>query len=40
VIDVPRAEFQRRLADALANDADLNLAAPSLPMVTAMLAAG
>ena len=40
VIDVPRAEFQRRLADALANDANLNLATPSLPMVTAMLAAG
>ena len=40
VIDVPRAEFQRRLADALANEADLNLATPSLPMVTAMLAAG
>ena len=40
VIDVPRAEFQQRLADALANEADLNLALPSLPMVTAMLAAG
>ena len=40
VIDVPRAEFQQRLADALANEADLNLAAPSLPMVTEMLAAG
>ncbi|GIR33608.1 MAG: hypothetical protein CM15mP46_6030 [Alphaproteobacteria bacterium] len=40
VIDVPRAEFQQRLADALANEADLNLAAPSLPMVTAMLVAG
>ena len=40
VIDVPRAEFQQRLADALANEADLNLATASLPMVTAMLAAG
>ena len=40
VIDVPRTEFQRRLADALANEADLNLATPSMPMVTAMLAAG
>ena len=40
VIDVPRIEFQRRLADALAAEADLHLAKPSLPMVTKMLAAG
>jgi len=40
VIDVPRIDFQRRLADALAAEADLHLAAPSLPMVTEMLAAG
>ena len=40
VIDVPRIEFQRRLTDALATEADLHLAAPSLPMVTEMLAAG
>lgn len=40
VIDVSRSEFQRRLADALAMEADLNLATPSLPMVMAMLAAG
>ena len=39
VIDVPRAEFQRRLGDALAAESDLHLAAPSLPMVTDMLAA-
>ena len=40
VIDVPRIEFQRRLADALAAEADLHLTKPSLPMVTKMLAAG
>ena len=40
VIDVPRTEFQRRLADALAAEADLHLAAPSRPMVTEMMAAG
>ena len=40
VIDLPRIEFQRRLADALALDADLQLAVPSLPMVKKMLAAG
>ena len=40
VIDVPRIEFQRRLADALSAEADLHLAAPSLPMVTSMIAAG
>ena len=39
VIDVPRSEFQRRLAHALAAKADLHLAAPSLPMVIKMLAA-
>ena len=39
VIDVPRIEFQHRLADALEAEADLHLAAPSLPMVTEMLAA-
>ena len=40
VIEVPRIDFQRRLADALAAEADLQIAAPSLPMVTEMLAAG
>ena len=40
VIDVPRIEFQQRLADALAAEADLHLTKPSLPMVTKMLAAG
>ena len=40
VIDVPRIEFQRRLADALAAEANLHLAAPSLPMVIEMLSAG
>ena len=40
VIDVPRIEFQRLLADALAAEADLHLATPSLPMVIEMLAAG
>ena len=35
---MPRIDFQRRLADALSAEADLNLAAPSLPMVMAMLA--
>ncbi len=39
VIDVPRTEFQQRLADALAVEADLHLTAPSLPMVIKMLAA-
>ena len=39
-IDVPRIEFQRRLADALSTEADLHLATPSLPMVTSMMAAG
>ena len=40
VVDVPRIDFQRRLADALAAEADLHIATPSLPMVTEMLAAG
>ena len=40
LIDVPRTDFQRRLAGALAAEADLHLAAPSLPMVAKMLAAG
>ena len=40
VTDVPRIEFQRRLANALAAEADLQLASPSLPMVKKMLAAG
>ena len=40
VIDVPRIEFQRRLTDALAAEADLHLTKPSLPMVTKMLATG
>jgi leucyl/phenylalanyl-tRNA--protein transferase len=39
-IDVPRIEFQRRLAEALAAEADLHLAKPSLQMVTDMLATG
>ena len=39
LIDMPRIEFQRHLADALTADADLRLAAPSLPMVTEMLTA-
>ena len=39
LIDMPRIEFQRRLADALTAEADLRLAAPSLPMVTEMLTA-
>ncbi len=39
-IDVPRVEFQQRLVDALAAKAELHLAAPSLPMVTEMLATG
>ena len=39
MVDLPRIEFQRRLADALTAEADLGLAAPSLPMVTEMLAA-
>ena len=39
VTDVPRTEFQRRLSDALAAEADLHLAAPSRPMVAEMLAA-
>ena len=39
VIDVPRIEFQRRLADALTAEANLHLAAPSLPMVKEMLVA-
>ena len=38
VIDVPRTEFRRRLADALAGEANLRLAEPSLPMVIKMLA--
>ena len=38
VTEIPRVDFQRRLADALSAEADLNLAAPSLPMVMAMLA--
>ena len=38
VKDVPRAEFQKRLANALAKEASLNLAASSLPMVIKMLA--
>ena len=40
VVDVPRIDFQRRLADALAAEADLHISSPSLPMVTEMLAAG
>ena len=40
VIDVPRIDFQQRLADALTVEADLHITAPSLPMVTEMLAAG
>ena len=39
VIDMPRIEFQRLLADALTAEADLRLAAPSLPMVSEMLQA-
>ena len=39
-IEVPRTEFQRHLANALAKEAKLNLAAPSLPMVKEMMAAG
>ena len=39
MVDVPRIEFQRLLADALTAEADLGLAAPSLPMVAEMLAA-
>ena len=38
VTEMPRVDFQRHLADALSAEADLNLAAPSLPMVMAMLA--
>ena len=38
VTEMPRVDFQRRLADALSAEADLNLAVPSLPMVMAMLA--
>ena len=38
ITEVPRVDFQRRLADALSAEADLNLAAPSLPMAMAMLA--
>jgi leucyl/phenylalanyl-tRNA--protein transferase len=38
VTEMPRVDFQRRLADALSAEADLNLAAPSLPMVMEMLA--
>ena len=37
VTEMPRADFQRHLADALSAEADLNLAAPSLPMVMAIL---
>ena len=40
VIDVPRIDFQQRLAGALKVEADLHITAPSLPMVTEMLAAG
>lgn len=39
MIDTPRIEFKRRLADALTAEADLRLASPSLPMVTEMLTA-
>lgn len=38
ITELPRVEFQRLLANALTVEANLNLGAPSLPMVLRMLA--
>ena len=36
IVEISRVDFQKRLANALENDADLNLTKPSLPMVHKM----